>query len=434
MSSSFRTKLIAVAVRLLLAYAAVEAFSFLGFLAATGHLFTFRRLDGARLRQVEAAAAARPAVTRATVQRVPHPYVGFTYDPNFDPEGMLQYHTVPVSDWGFLDDKPPLQARSDEQVVVGIFGGSVAFWFSVQGVGALAEELEKVPEFQGKRLVPVRLALGAFKQPQQLLTLSYLLALGGHFDVVVNLDGLNEAALPLKSNALQGVFPFYPDNWPGLLGAVGDPGLVRLVGEVSFLEARRGSLAAVFSKPPLRYSIFANLVWKLLDQRARRQIGAARVALDEYEPDPAAPRTYSAHGPSRHYADSEAMYADVAKVWQRTSLEMHQLCAANGIRYFHFLQPNQYLEGSKPISPQERRVALLPGSAWETGVRGVYPKLRAAGRELEAQGVAFEDLTQIFAGIAEPLYTDSCCHVSPEANVLLGHRMGESIRRAMARP
>jgi hypothetical protein len=433
MSSSLRARLTTIVARLLLAAVVAEAFSFVGFLVATRHLFTYARLDRQRERQIKAAAAVRPGAAHATTQTVPHPYVGFTYDPNFDPAGMREFHSVPVSDWGFLDDKAPLQAKSEEQVVVGIFGGSVAFWFSVQGVDALFEELARVPEFQGKRLVPVRIALGAFKQPQQLLALSYLLGLGGHFDVVINIDGFNESTLALVSNRPSGVFPFYPNNWPGLLGSVGDPAMVRLVGEVSFLEGRRGGLAAAFSKPPLRYSVSANLLWKVLDLRAERQIDLARLALEKYKPDPAATWTYAARGPGRPYADPEALYADLAKVWQHTSLEMHRLCVGNGIRYFHFLQPNQYLEGSKPMSAGERKVALWPGSSWETGVRSVYPRLRAAGRELEAEGVAFQDLTQVFTEIGKPLYIDSCCHLNPEGNKLLGHRIGESIRKALER-
>jgi hypothetical protein len=37
---------------------------------------------------------------------------------------------------------------------------------------------------------------------------------------------------------------------------------------------------------------------------------------------------------------------------------MARLAEANGARYLHFLQPNQYLEGSKPISDEEREIVI----------------------------------------------------------------------------
>lgn len=144
---------------------------------------------------------------------VPHPFLGYVYNPRFNPAAMLAFHSVPASDWGFLDDKAPLRAPSHSEVVIGIFGGSVAFWFSVKGVDAMLQELGALPELRGKRLVVVRTALGAFKQPQQLMTLNYLLALGGHFDIVVNLDGFNEIALAPGSEIPKGIFPWRTPGW-----------------------------------------------------------------------------------------------------------------------------------------------------------------------------------------------------------------------------
>ena len=152
----------------------------------------------AQLRQARIAEAARTRPTAPDADPavvVAHPYLGFVYNPRDHPAGMLALHSVPVSDWGFLDDKGPLRGASEREVVIGIFGGSVAFWFSVRGIDAMLEELAKLPQFYGKSFVVVRTALGGTKQPQQLMALNYLLALRGHFDMVINLDGFNEIAL-----------------------------------------------------------------------------------------------------------------------------------------------------------------------------------------------------------------------------------------------
>jgi hypothetical protein len=345
---------------------------------------------------------------------------------------MLALHSVPVSDWGFLDDKTPFRAVSADEEVVGIFGGSVAFWLSVWGDGALVHELEKSPALHGKRIVIVRTALGGFKQPQQLMTLNYLLALGAHFDVVVNVDGLNDIALAPGWQVPKDIFPFYPRGWPDLLGEAGDPELTRLQGRVLYLEELLGDRAREFSGALPRRSVFATTLWRFLDRSLEIQLAQARVEMEAYKPKaPADRRNYAFLGPTRKYSDPAEMYRDLVAVWQRSSLLMDQLARANGARYVHFLQPNQYLEGSKPMSAGERQTALWPGSSYERDVRAGYPLMRQAGRELQAKGVDFVDLTGLFAGISEPLYTDSCCHFSRQGNQLLGEAIGRAVAQAV---
>lgn len=130
----------------------LEAGSWLIFRISFHERFSFAA--AAQLRQARIAEAARtrpsaPDTDPAAV--VAHPYLGFVYNPRYDPAGMLALHSVPVSDWGFLDDKSPLRGASEREVVIGIFGGSVALWFSVRGVDAMLEELAKLPQFHGQR-------------------------------------------------------------------------------------------------------------------------------------------------------------------------------------------------------------------------------------------------------------------------------------------
>ena len=362
-----------------------------------------------------------------------HPYVGFVYDPAFDPDGRRAGHGVPTSEWGFLDDGPPVRSGGPDEVVVGIFGGSMAWWVSNQGASALIEELGRIPEFRDKRIVVVRTALGGAKQPQQFMTLAYLLALGGHFDVVIELDGFNEVALPPQSNLKRGVFPFYPRDWVTMVDDLDDPMVTRLAGEITALTRLRGLWAGWFLHPGLRDSAVAAIVWRAGDGALGRITSGRRLALAGYEGRLGVDqRRFSSHGPKREYADEDAMYADLVAVWARSSIEMARLTRANGGRFYHFLQPNQYLPDSKPIGDEERRIAIRTGSEFGDSVRKAYPRMQGAGDELRRQGVAFEDLTAIFAGIEEPLYVDDCCHVNPKGNALIGRRIGETIARQMA--
>ena len=57
------------------------------------------------------------------------------------------------------------------------------------------EALARLPALRERRVVVVNMAQGSGKEPQQLLELAYLLALGQRLDLAIALDGFNELAL-----------------------------------------------------------------------------------------------------------------------------------------------------------------------------------------------------------------------------------------------
>jgi hypothetical protein len=111
-------------------------------------------------------------------------------------------------------------------------------------------------------------------------------------------------------------------------------------------------------------------------------------------------------------------------------LQLHLIARSRGIKYFHFLQPNQYLPGSKPLSGVELKTAFNEEHDSRPHVAEGYPLLIAAGKRLQNEGVHFHDLTQIFAATKDPIYRDSCCHVNGEGNRMLAAAMAEAIGQA----
>lgn len=352
-----------------------------------------------------------------------HPYLGFVMEPgSLLPE---QRFDEAAAQYGFTRSLGPLFNQPDPgQFVVGVVGGSVANIFATTGVRALREELRRSPRVAGKRIVVVNAAVPGFKQPQQLLTLSYLLALGAHFDLVVAIDGFNEVALPVAENVPMGVFPAYPRSWLSLVGEY-DAELRQAVGELSYLRRIRSERAGWLLQSPLRWSFTARLVWDSLDRRLGRQIEkhqevvAAR-AKDGY-------RSPATQGPPYEVESREQLFQDLTSIWTRSSLAMADLCRGRGIAYHHVLQPNQYLAGSKPLGPEELEHAWKEDHPYRQPVIEGYPHLIAAGAELRARGVSFQDLTQVFADVEEPLYFDECCHFNRAGNALLGHAIGAGL-------
>ncbi|HEX6813473.1 MAG TPA: hypothetical protein VF384_17775 [Planctomycetota bacterium] len=395
----------------------IEAGAWAGWWYSTGGVFTWQRAADAR-------AAARAGVSwsgpQAGGQRlaypdcVLHPYLGFVYDAS-------QWSDGQVSRWGFADDAPPLQKRAADRFVVGVVGGSVALDLSKYSDGTLAAALERSPRLQGRRVEVVRLAIGGYKQPQQLLAVQLAMAIGGEFDCIVCLDGFNEIAL-LNENVPHGVPAWFPRGWGRLMERAPTPEQQRRLGELVLLRDARRELADLADC--FWWSPTAQLLWYLRDRRAGRNI-AARTAVAERA---AVTRSFAVTGPGPASASEAEARVEMAGVWRRCSQQLDALCKAHGALYLHFLQPNQYLAGSKPMSPAEEARAIQATNPWLPAVRHGYPLLQREGAVLQEAGVAFEDLTQIFREHREALYVDLCCHLNKSGYDILAEHIAGAIR------
>lgn len=343
-----------------------------------------------------------------------HPYLGYVYD---------RERAAGFSNHGFTSET--VYPKSDDQLVVGIFGGSVADQLFVKRQ-ALETELKKFPQLGRKKIVFANLAIGGFKQPQQLMALTYMLSLGAHFDVVINIDGFNEVTLPVNENILNHVFPFFPRQWHLLTMNTIDPRQAEMIGKITILQGINVRVVEIVSSFPLRYSFTARVIGGLVHQLIDTRLSYWRLALQQQRSDPSTLH-YANRGPDYAVSSAEQTFRDLAEVWVQSSLQMARLCAANGIRYFHFLQPSQYLPNSKVMEESERQVAYREDQPYQTGVANGYPYLIEQGKTLVSQKVNFFDLTQIFALHPEPVYGDSCCHFNDHGLEILNTVIGQTV-------
>ena len=114
-------------------------------------------------------------------------------------------------------------------------------------------------------------------------------------------------------------------------------------------------------------------------------------------------------------------------VWQNSSIELARLSEANGIGYFHFLQPNQYDEGAKKMGVEERRLAFRADHPYREGARVGYPLLREAGEMIRREGDAFFDFSRIFEDVPERLFADDCCHLTSRGYTLFADAIVQAI-------
>jgi hypothetical protein len=218
-----------------------------------------------------------------------------------------------------------------------------------------------------------------------------------------------------------GVSCSFPRNWPFYASKALDGPVLAQVGRISFLREQ----AMLMENPPagiLGRSRFLALVRRIASRRLTARANAENEKLKILMRDHAGDCRLS--GPFTKPASEAEFLEECAGLWESCSLQMDRLCKANGIRYLHLLQPNQYVPGTKPLSREELATAYLGEDyPYRQAVERGYGLLIEDGRRLKRQGVEFFDLTDMFAKETRTVYSDTCCHVNDLGNTLLEEKI-----------
>lgn len=359
-----------------------------------------------------------------------HPYLGWALNPDLDAGPTIYNFGIPVNSLGFNDVEHRNLRRTPEKVVIAVVGGSVAWQMTVLGEAAFRRRLQEHERFRDKEIEIVRLAMPGYKQPQQVMALAYLLSLGAEFDAVVNIDGYNEIALPVCENRVSRVNTVYPRMWHARLQNVVDPRTYSFSFQLLQARASRQEAAAAICQSWWRWSATRNLIWILQNQRYSQQIVEAGESLKDNEHRFG--RGFASDGPSQQFADDQELFEQCTALWRDSSLQLAALARGNGAAYVHCLQPNQYVEGSKPMGEWEREKMIAVDQEYGQAVARGYPMLIEAGKSLQERGIAFHDLTQLFATIEEPLYRDPFCHYNERGNEIFAEAVAEKVIEALA--
>lgn len=337
-----------------------------------------------------------------------HPYLGFVPVTlaQAKPKGVLRV----------------IRSRSANKRIVAVFGGSFAGGVCLEGRDALKNALSE----PGKTVEILCLAAPGYKQPQQLMALTYVLSLGGAFDLIINIDGFNEVALPLAENVPKGVFPIYPRAWFLRLQSVDDPLVTTHLIDLAALDREHKRWVNLQREWGLHHSIAVSLLWRRVERAYANERNQLVERMDELQRRE--DLSYAVTGPEVTFEDDSAAYEYLAKVWRDSSIQMKRISDGNDIDYYHFLQPNQYVQDSKPMTESEKRVAIRETHRYRPGVVAGYPILIRLGRDLVDAGVNYVDLTMMFRDVEEPLYKDDCCHLNPMGYEMTARRIGSLIR------
>ena len=437
MKPSKTKKLAYFGILVLIIFVCSELAAFVGYSISQGSLFSWSHFDRLRHEIAEPPSTDKIATNQGgmgnrTKNEVLHPYLGY----------VIQYADKNCPDFGFCDSKTvnkegaPIIPKTDDNFIVGVFGGSFAHQTPLLSTKAFFEqELKTIPALSGKTVVIIPVALGGYKQPQTLMALNYFLSLGAHFDIVINIDGFNEVALPARETFGRNVYPFFPRLWHRRVRKVTDFELLSLRGSIEYFTKKQRQWSQRFIDHPVRYSVIGNLLWQYNNKRWANKISQVQNAIIEYNErkDVRKKRkrlSFVASGPKYEFKSNPEFYADLARNWSRSSLQMSAITRAYGFEYFHFLQPNQYVENSKPMSDEEKANAIIEKHPYRKGVIRGYPELIKEGKWLSGKGVNFYDLTQMFASNTAILYRDACCHLNQQGYDLIIKEIVREIKAA----
>jgi len=277
---------------------------------------------------------------------------------------------------------------------IAIVGGSVADLFAMYVQAherELAAEIEAAEPPSTRR--PVRFenwAEGGYRQPQQIILSALYLS---EADVIVSIEGYNEMTL---QNGL------CEEDWP-YLSAKFDPSFpsawkVRALSSIAlFLGSHRDG-----SSPFLRLLYFA-----VGPSITDLHIAWTRELFAGYR------RQCPNHG------REEPRESVTARWMNHITHHQNSFNRPDGPRLFTFAQPNQFIDGSKPWSDEEKKIFAgeLP---WRSQhVRSFYGFALNEFRAHAAHDPHWVDLSGIFADHPETVYSDECCHLNDHGNQIM---------------
>jgi hypothetical protein len=415
-----------IGVNLLVTVVLLEVASAGVFFLKTGEVVYVRNRDriASALAQLDARPLQAATNNLALIFRL-HPYFGFVYRQGYVQDG------VTTNNFGFLTshDFPFRKTRSD-QFVVGVFGGSVAALFSLHEPKhrVLAEALRRLPSLADKEIVILSFAGGSYKQPQQLLILNYFLSMGQKLDLVVNIDGFNEAAFSYLDNrsAVDVSMPSASLISPLIDLADKDFSPQELTVTLDVLHRKSQLGPALKALGDCTLGVCYSLRWLRVQYLLRQYAGAMTALSTVKARQPTPDSVFSMKRVAQPLADDEATER-IADEWATSSVLMSQLLTARNIPYVHVIQPNQYFPTSRRFSDEEKRIAFTDQSTVKAGVINGYPKLLARVERLRAAGVNVLNGVRVFDQVPDIVYVDNCCHYNDIGSTVFGRYVAQGV-------
>lgn len=344
-----------------------------------------------------------------------HPFFGF----------VLKRDQPPGNNHGFWNDVDFPYVPTDDELVVGVFGGSVAVQvaFNPAGRSVLEERFAALGAQRGFKSARV-LALGesGWRQPQSFNAFCYYLNM---VDVAVVVDGFNEVT-QMNPRSWPARYPWL---WRTLSSASLNPEELVVAGEISGLSRLADKWTALLSGPVLGRSAILHCIWR---EGARRILRSLDLRREELAAAQAAQQDYTTLLAA---TDEEALRQrdDYYRFYERLSRTQAEIARLEGVAYYHFIQPSRLVRDSKPWSAEEQSHRALNYERSVEQATAEYERLRHIAERLARSGVSIHYLRDVFHEVRQTVYRDETVHLNDEGLVLLTTAMMDQVARDFRR-
>ncbi|PSB44331.1 hypothetical protein C7B67_22770 [filamentous cyanobacterium Phorm 6] len=416
-----------IAVNLAIAFICLEALS-LAFYFINQKQFFYTRTK-AKEKVVEDIERIGIRLDESIVERL-HPFFGYVLKQGAFTNEKLK---LKVNKHGFFSlYEYPFIKTNKKQFIVAVFGGSVANNFAVDEYinQRLSKKLNSYPEFANKEIVVLNFGNGGYKQPQQLLILNYFLALGQELDLVLNIDGFNEVALSNLNNKAQIELGMPSVQHIQPLTNLASNVSPEVMSAIVQINDNKKQLKAGIDKLQTCQLALCHAVTSL---RVKQLVNNYQQAIVKYEAQVKQSNSDAANSGIVYIPKSDsvlpdaAAYDKMASLWYESSIGMNQILSSRKIKYFHFIQPNQYYPTKRVFTAKEKEIAISKDSPYIEGVKQGYPVLLSKVDDLQKARVNVFSGVNILDNTKETVYKDACCHYNSVGEELLANYISSSI-------
>ena len=416
-----------IAVNLAIAFICLESLS-LAFYYINQKQFFYTRTK-AKEKVVEDIERIGIRLDESIVERL-HPFFGYVLKQGAFTNEKLK---LKVNKHGFFSlYEYPFIKTNKKQFIIGVFGGSVANNFAVDEYKnqILSKKLQSYPEFADREIVVLNFGNGGYKQPQQLLILNYFLALGQELDLVLNIDGFNEVALSNLNNKAQIELGMPSVQHIQPLTNLASNVSPEVMSAIVQINDNKKQLKAGIDKLQTCQLALCHAVTSL---RVKQLVNNYQQAIVKYDAEVKKSNADTANSSIVYIPKADSVLPDraafdkMASLWYESSIGMNQILSSRKIKYFHFIQPNQYYPTKRAFTAKEKEIAINKESPYIEGVKKGYPVLLSKVDDLQKARVNVFSAVNILDNTKETVYKDACCHYNSVGEEVLANYISSSI-------
>jgi hypothetical protein len=355
--------------------------------------------------EVQAAAPPKPRL---------HPYFGYTNSYSLTNRAKMSDNT---NNLGFIQRFGPGQARlvpfkpEPNDFVVFVFGSSIAAGLvsAPRSNIPLRDNLQKITQLKEKNVVVYSMAQGPQKQPQQLIELAFLLALGQHIDLVLSVVGTVEFTSGLH-NLESGIDPIFPHA--GMLRS-----LAQELAPVDSSSTDYYELAFRLSRDRAGVKLYSKLVAEstsglgFLKNRFILGYYSSSLANSLANYESTISRKANLDGLlslDMPVTVKDNVFDAIFQTWMRCSDLMKVMANSNGAAFLEIVHPNPYYSKRK-LTQSERAIMDLPETHYlPRGATEGYRLIEQRADMLKSRGIV--NALSLFDDVPEAVYEDSTGH------------------------